>query len=391
MSGLKFSRCCRVVAAMTAVFAVAACGGNGGDGGGGGSTAGATQGSTDQSANVPTLDELYKGLSTAPPTEGPPVAKDKSLWFVTCSSAVASCQQPAVSGKEAAEKLGWKATVVDGKYDQGGAWSAGITGAVAAGADGLVLVGLDCQNVQQPIRQARDAGLHILSVYTSDCDPPLFDVAMMYGESIPSTDAWDYQIGANSANYVIAKSNGKAKILASHNTSEKAPQIVDKGFKETLEANCPDCKIVNSFGYQSVEFVPNGPWIQNLRSQLTKFGSQADAVFLQWDVMSAELGGAAAVREAGLKDALVFGGLGLPQTLDQVRQDKLTAVTAAMSQDWVGYAAVDEMNRAFNGEKSVPEGLGFAIVDKTHNLPPAGQPYEPDVDWKAAYQKLWGM
>jgi ribose transport system substrate-binding protein len=376
------------VAAIAAVLVATACGGGGATGSGSSPASGANLGSAD----APTLDQLYAGLSTAPPATAPAPAAGKSIWIITCSSAVSSCQDTAVSGQEAAQRMGMNATIIDGKYNDGGAWSSAITSAIAARADGIILVGMDCQNVQQPVRQARAANIHVMGVLTSDCQPAQFDVEMKFSDAIPSNDAWDYNIGANSANYIIGKTQGQANLLISEPTSEKAPQLVHQGFLDTINANCPNCKILNQIPYQTVDFVPNGAWIQAFRSQLTKFGSQANAIFTEWDVMAAELGGAQAVTEAGLKDSTtVFGGLGLPATLEQVRAGNLDAVTAAMSMGWVGYGMVDQMNRAFNGQPAVSQGLGFAIVDKDHNLPAPGQPYEPNVDWKAAYLKAWGL
>jgi ribose transport system substrate-binding protein len=337
------------------------------------------------------LEELYAGKSTRPPDTSPPPATGKTIWFVTCASASASCRIPAESGREAAERMGMNASIIDGKYNEGGAWSTTITNAIAAQVDGLVLVGMDCQNIQQPVRQARDAGLEILGVETSDCDPELFTVDMMFSEEIPSNDAWDYNIGVNSANYIIAKTQGRANLLISEPTSEKAPILVHRGFVDTLEANCPECRILNAVEYQTVDFVPNGAWIQAFRSQLTKFGPLADAIYMEWDIMAAELSGAQAVRDAGLDDAITFGGLGLPAAIELIRAGLLDAAPAGISQEWVGYASVDQMNRAFHGQPSVPQGIGFTLIDRDHNLPAVGEAYQPPVDWKSAYLRAWGL
>ena len=43
-----------------------------------------------------------------------------------------------------------------------------------------------------------------------------------------------------------------------------------------------------------------------------------------------------------------------------------------------------------NGEQPVVEGDGMQVVDKDKNLPATGD-YTGDVDYKAAYQKAWGL
>jgi len=66
------------------------------------------------------------------------------------------------------------------------------------------------------------------------------------------------------------------------------------------------------------------------------------------------------------------------------------AVTAAHDLGWMGYGAMDNANRALQGEDTMPQGVGFRPVDKDHNLPPAGKGYSSPIDWQAAYEKLWG-
>jgi ribose transport system substrate-binding protein len=50
------------------------------------------------------------------------------------------------------------------------------------------------------------------------------------------------------------------------------------------------------------------------------------------------------------------------------------------------------VNRILAGEdpKTMPnEGTGFEYIDKEHNLPPEGQIFNPSLDFKAAYLKVW--
>ena len=49
------------------------------------------------------------------------------------------------------------------------------------------------------------------------------------------------------------------------------------------------------------------------------------------------------------------------------------------------------MNSLFNNVAPQDSGIGYKMIDRDHNLPPAGQGYEPSVDYKAAYKKAWGV
>lgn len=342
-------------------------------------------------SQLPTLEEMYKGGSTHPPTSGPPPAKGKTVWFVPCSSTVYECHQLAVKGQEAARLLGWNAKVISGQYNTAGAYARVINQAVAQGVDGIVVDAFGCTEAEQPLRQARAKGISIAIVESSDCDPPVANAKMIQGEGVPGNDAWDYQNGVQQAAYIINKTGGKARILASHGEDAPANVLAYKGFTDTLAKHCPGCKIVNSFEWVSSDFVSNGPWIQALRAQLTRYGPQADSVLFEWDVM-VELGGAQAVRTAGMKDALVLGTLGRPPVIEAIKRGEFTAATGAMSLGWTGYASVDNLNRAFNDKPPVPQGLGFTVIDKDHNLPGDDNTFEPEgIDWRSAYLKLWGV
>jgi ribose transport system substrate-binding protein len=93
---------------------------------------------------------------------------------------------------------------------------------------------------------------------------------------------------------------------------------------------------------------------------------------------------------------MLTGLEGLPANISLIKQGLQTAV-AGVSLEWLGWAAIDGLNRLFAGQPQVDEGIGWQTVDKQHNLPttPAydgnvasnGQPKQ---DYQAIYRKSWG-
>jgi len=63
------------------------------------------------------------------------------------------------------------------------------------------------------------------------------------------------------------------------------------------------------------------------------------------------------------------------------------------SPEWESYTAVDALVRLFlhRNPNELDSGNGFQLCDKTHNLPPAGQAYQPPVNFVADFYKLWGV
>lgn len=60
----------------------------------------------------------------------------------------------------------------------------------------------------------------------------------------------------------------------------------------------------------------------------------------------------------------------------------------------MAWGAVDTMNRLFNGQPPVPQGIGYRVIDANHNLSPEGQGYSPPnppIDLEGTYLKSWGI
>jgi ribose transport system substrate-binding protein len=69
------------------------------------------------------------------------------------------------------------------------------------------------------------------------------------------------------------------------------------------------------------------------------------------------------------------------------------AATIANATEWQGYEAADTMQRVLNGEQPDPKGTNTDPIKLLtwDNVPPAGQHFDGDVDYAAAYKKLWGL
>ena len=73
-----------------------------------------------------------------------------------------------------------------------------------------------------------------------------------------------------------------------------------------------------------------------------------------------------------------------------IRQGLFQTGTVGAPLEWGGYAMVDNLNRLFNGEAIVTDqGISSRLLNKD-NLPKAGV-WEGDVDYRAAYKKVWGV
>lgn len=380
----------RIAAVLVAVGLIAACASTADDTGITASsevTTSAAPGNADDF-----MKELAKGYESAVPTAGPAPAKGKSVWWISCGESIPDCSVPAAAAGEAAKTMGIKFSIADGKLNVGGGNAAAVRTALAAGANAIILHGMSCSTVQQPLIEAREAGVLVMGVEGLDCSDepgggePLFSVEMKYSESAPTVIDYFRSWGVLGAKYLIGATGRQAKVV--HNAGvEPLQKVISDAFIEEL-GKCEGCEIVDTVEHGSPDYGPNGAWIQQFRTALAK-NPTANATYMWADAFLSLSGGVQAVEDSGL-DMVVAGGTGGAVGMDLVRSGKLDAVPGAHDVKWMGYAAMDNINRALNGEETVPQGIGSVVVDAKHNLPEqAGSDYASAIDWKSAYEKLW--
>jgi ribose transport system substrate-binding protein len=348
---------------------------------------------------VPTLNELYAAGPTLPSTDGPPPKAGANVWWISCGQAIEGCSAPAEAGKEAAEKLGFDFHIADGGLDKNGGVAGAIRTAVAGGAEAMVLWGVSCESVNQPITEARDSGVIVMGAHADNCDQydgdgggnsavtEWFD--QMYSASMPTAlEFWD-GVGRTAAQYIIDATQGKAKVLL-NSGNYSTIKALDDGFRAEL-AKCEGCEIVSTLEWGLSDLGPNGPWAQAFRSKAIADAGKYNAVYFPFDGFFLEWGGLDSLEQAGVKDVITVGGLGLPATIQAVRDGDITAMPTALPNDMQGWAAMDAINRALNNEPRTPQGYGFTLIDKDHNLPAEGEEFLGNVDFKSAYLESWGL
>lgn len=80
-----------------------------------------------------------------------------------------------------------------------------------------------------------------------------------------------------------------------------------------------------------------------------------------------------------------------------VRDNKGQDSIAGSPANWVGWAAIDGVNRTLRGKPQVDEGIGWQTRDRDGPLPKKTTSYDgnidaernPKQDYKAHYKKIW--
>ena len=336
----------------------------------------------------------YTNTNVPPPAKGPKAVKGKEVYFVDAGFATPAGAAGAKAVKEAGKLLGWNVTAFDGKFTPS-VYQEGIRQAIASKADGIVLFGVDCPVVKTALEQAKKAKIAVVGASSQDCSqaskgsPSLFTASVQYpplpGSRTPLNGftQW-YGNGVAQADWLIAQTNGKAKVLLFRVPDFAVTLAMANGFKARL-SRCAGCSIVDTVDIGVKDF---GPALQGIAEQALLKNPDATAVNGGYaDLMT--LGIASAIVASGRNDKLlVVAGTGNTDELNLVRQNKGEDAGFVQVIPWDMYTAFDQLNRIFAGVKTTVSGYAMTMYDKNHNVPSAG-PYVPKANYKATFAKIW--
>jgi ribose transport system substrate-binding protein len=337
------------------------------------------------------LDKAYAGTNGQPPTSGPKPERDKNVWVISCAQSLESCARGSAAERTAGRELGWKTTIFDGKADPA-TFNSGIRQALADKADGIILNGIDCPLVKAALEQTTKAKVAVVGLFSLDCHEAVPGergrfTSVNYGTVAGST--YSQYLGAWSApraDWVITQTKGKARVINVSQTDIPTIQLIDRGFKAELK-KCTSCTIVANVRFSSADI---GPRLQQKVQQAILKHPEANAVHVPYDSLF-PIGIAATIHGSGRSGKLkVMGGEGDPASIKLIHSDRGQDAANVLDIEWAGWAAVDSLNRLFAGERVVPQGIGWQLVDREHNLSNSGE-YDLEVDFKSSYRKAWGL
>jgi ribose transport system substrate-binding protein len=350
--------------------------------------------SANSAADQATLDAVYKGTLSSPDTTPRPAVKGKTIVIISSGQSSISSSIPVNAAKEAAQALGWKVTVYDAQLNPANDPNL-VSQALASGADGIVLDAIDCSFVKSQLEQAQAKHVFVVPIYAYDCnDPfagkggkPLFSAYTNYGpEANKNLGAFAEKYGFAQGQAAIAATGGKAKVIFFNDEEATVLHYTGKGFKDAIN-QCSGCKIVADVEFKGLDL---GPTLQQRAASVLLQHPEANVVKSPFTAATL-LSIAPAVQQSGRASKLyVMGGEGFQPELDLIRSHQGVNAVMISPSDWTGWAAIDTLNSLFRGEKPAYSGLGWQLVDATHNLPASG-PWVSPIDFKAIYKKAWGV
>jgi ribose transport system substrate-binding protein len=338
----------------------------------------------------------YKGHFSTPPTSAPARKAGVNLWIISCGQASEGCSQPVANAKEAAQALGWKATVFDGNFGIGDAYNNGIRQAIADHAQAIMTIGVNCNQAKSGFQQAKAAHIVVVGADSYDCNdkminsgPSLFSATVRFTPQFPTAGDNEYEDGVAKADWIIVHTKGRAQVINTDFAGLTGGEYLNAGFVHEM-AKCKTCKIVKTITF-SPQDTSDGTLKQEFASALAQYPNANAAVNIS-DGIIIQDGFAQAIQSADRTKTLALVGTeGYAPNITMIKNQNGEDADSPFDSNWLAWGAVDTVLRLLDHQPTVFEGMGVQIIDATHNLPAPGQNYSAPVNYQQLYKKAWGI
>jgi ribose transport system substrate-binding protein len=322
------------------------------------------------------------------PTTGPKAQGHKLVVIVSTDQRNGGAQGAGDGAAEAAKALGWEVRSLDGQGTVPGRATA-LTQAIAMKPDGILNVSIDFAEQQPLFEQAAAAGIKIVGWHAGPKPGPVEGIPAAFTNV--TTDPVEV---ANSAGYeAVVKSNGHAGVVLFTDSIYTIATAKTNQSKAAVEG-CKGCKVLE------IADTPIGD-LSNRMGQLTtsllsKYGAKwtySIAVNDLYYDFSAPALTAADIDPATGYPQQISSGDGSVPAFKRIRDKQYQIATVAEPLNLQGWIMVDEINRAFAGEKPsgyVPHVHLFTAenIDKDGG---AENKFDPGNGYRDEYKKIWGV
>ncbi|WP_337269205.1 substrate-binding domain-containing protein [Oryzifoliimicrobium ureilyticus] len=318
------------------------------------------------------------------PTSGPTAAAGKKIVVLAADMKNGGILGVTNGIQEAAAKIGWQVTVLDGAgsvQSRAGAFGQ----ALALKPDGIIINGFDAVEQQASLKQACDAGIPMVSWHASPVIGP--DQANCLFANV-STDAME--VSAAAAKWAFADAGGKPGVVIFTDSTYAIAIAKANKIKETIE----------KLGGTVLEYVDTPIADTSNRmptlttSLLQKYGAKWTHALaindIYFDFMGPSLA-AAGIPGDGAPKAVAAGD-GSESAYQRIRSEQYQAVTVAEPLNLQGWQLIDELNRAISKAKWSGYTSPLHVVTKANINSDGGDKniFDPGNGYRDQYAKIWG-
>jgi ribose transport system substrate-binding protein len=376
------------IALFAAAMALAAAGCGGDDDSSGGAAADSGgQAASESPALVEEARAAAEAASKWPtewqgPTEPTKAQANKKIVAISCSQATA-CAQEVEGIADGGKAIGWDVQVVDGKGDPA-VYSSAIRNAVTSGADGIVLASINVGVVADALRFAKDHDVPVINNASITADQAGIDPSLVAADN-PDPNA---ERGTNMANWMISDSEGKANVVL-FRTQDAGLNERDDAIVARLK-ECPGCKILEEIN-AGFDVTTTPKMTQQINSLLDKYGN--DLQYIVTPYSAADTFAVPALQSRGRDDVKILNSSPTEQQVKLCSEGKYIGAAYGDDLVWVGWEAIDALNRVFEKpDADLPDQNTVWVMLTKETCPASGNFSEDNpVDFKAKFRELWGV
>jgi ribose transport system substrate-binding protein len=315
------------------------------------------------------------------PTAGPKAPAGKHIVFISCGAFNQICVSVGKSVEEAAGKIGWEVTTIDGKGNASG-WLSAWNQALALKPDGIIGF-TSADAVQAPIQEAKSMGIPVVGVLAAAKPGPDPEEGLFANVSQDPAS-----IGAAEAQYAIAKSKGTARAIVVYDALYAIARYKAEAMKAEI-AKCSGCKLLEYVNTPAAQIEQNAG--QLISSWVTKYGSEPIWILTVGDVFADFM--VSPLRSGGVNpsDVMIVAADGFPSAYARIRKGDYQVATFPQPHTQLAYQAVDELVRAMSGAAASGYAPDVYIVDKSDIDQNGGEQdkYIPANGFAEHYLSIW--
>jgi ribose transport system substrate-binding protein len=321
------------------------------------------------------------------PTRGPAAQPNKSVIYVSADQNNGGARGVGRAVEEAAKVIGWGFRLIDGQGTPAGR-AAALEQAADLNPDGIILGTIDAKEQATVLRRIAAKGIKIVGWHALGKPGP---APAEYLVINIATDP--KEVAKAAAMYAVADSNGGAAVVIFTDPAYEIGLAKSDAMADFVR-KCTGCSVL------SVERIHHGEFRQTsaLMTQRTALLLQRHGARwtygladndLYFDFMLPSLMAAAIPGNGYPRN--ISAGDGSETAYERIRKNHYQAGTVAEPLRLHGWQAVDEMNRAFAGQKDSGYSTPVHLVTAANIQFDGGQrnEFDPDNGYREAYKTTW--
>jgi ribose transport system substrate-binding protein len=320
------------------------------------------------------------------PTTGPTAQRNKSIIYVSDGQRNGGASGVGRGAAEAAKAIGWNFRLIDSQGTAAGR-TAALQQALDLKPDGIILGTVDAVQQTEMIKKITAKGIKLVGWHALGKPGPDRDLSIFTNIATEPKD-----VGKAAAMYAVANSDGKAGVIIFHDPLYEISKVKTDAMIEVLR-NCTGCSllVVDETHIRDTTAIMPQHTASLLRQFDKKWTYSLAVNDLYYDAMPPTFIAAAIPGNGYPRN--ISAGDGSEPAFERIRKNRYQIGTVAEPLRLHGWQAVDELNRAFAGQKASGYSTPVHLVTPANIKFDGGQrnEFDPDNGYRERYKEIWGV